>query len=58
MRRMGGLMRAWVAREDGATAVEYALIAGAVSAAIVAIVFALGVDVAGLLQSVLDNWPT
>ncbi len=42
--------------DQGATAVEYALMAAAIAAAIVAIVFVLGVQVRGLFESVTALW--
>lgn len=42
--------------ERGATAVEYALMAAAVAAVIVAIVFALGGQVSSLFDSVNSQW--
>ena len=42
--------------EDGASAVEYALLAVAVAAVIVVIVFALGSLTGGQFQEVCDNW--
>lgn len=42
--------------DQGATAVEYALMAAAIAAAIVAIVFVLGVQVRGLFENVTTLW--
>lgn len=47
----------WADDTEGATAIEYSLIAAFVSSAIITIVFVLGVDVLGLLQSIADLWP-
>lgn len=44
-------IHAYVASEEGATAIEYGLIAGGISLAIVAAVFAFGDD----LQTVFDT---
>ena len=44
-------IHAYVANEDGATAIEYGLIAGGISLAIVAAVFAFGDD----LQTVFET---
>lgn len=38
---------AFVADEDGATAIEYALVAGGIAVAIAAVVFAIGTEVNG-----------
>jgi len=50
--RNGSLLRGFVACERGATAIEYALIAGGISVVIVGAVTAIGVDVRGLFTSV------
>lgn len=42
--------------DQGATAVEYALMVAAIAAVIVAIVFALGGQVSGLFDSVNSRW--
>ncbi len=42
----------------GATAPEYALVAVFVAGVLIATMFALGVDVLALYQSVADSWPT
>ncbi len=47
----------WQGDTQGATAIEYSLIAAFVSSAILTIVFVLGVNVQGLLQSIADLWP-
>jgi Flp pilus assembly pilin Flp len=47
----------WRDDTQGATAIEYSLIAGFVSSAIITIVFVLGINVLGLLQSIADLWP-
>ena len=45
------------ARDDcGATAIEYALIAGGISIAIVAVVYTLGDSVVGRFQDVADSF--
>ncbi len=42
--------------QEGATAVEYALIVSAIAAAIAAIVFLLGAQVSGLFENVSALW--
>jgi len=52
------LKNAYVKNEDGATAIEYGLIAAGISVAIVAVVFAFGDDLAALftdLQGQLNS---
>jgi pilus assembly protein Flp/PilA len=44
--------------EDAATAIEYAMIAAGIGAAVVATVNALGVSVLGLFESVASVWPS
>ncbi len=48
----GSLLHGFTACERGATAIEYALIAGGISVVIVGAVTAIGVDVVGLFTSV------
>lgn len=48
-------MKAFVRSESGATAIEYALIAGSVSIVIVTAVTTLGSDVKALFQRLLDK---
>jgi len=46
------LMKAYIKNEDGATAIEYGLIAAGISIAIAATVFVVGEDITGLFDSV------
>tara|TARA_B100001989_G_scaffold246955_1_gene218524 strand:- start:1038 stop:1208 length:171 start_codon:yes stop_codon:yes gene_type:complete len=46
------LIKAYVKQEDGATAIEYGLIAAGISIAIAATVFLVGGDIDGLFQQV------
>ena len=46
------LKRAYIKNEDGATAIEYGLIAAGISVAIAAIVFLLGADLVALFESI------
>ncbi len=46
------LLHGFIASERGATAIEYALIAGGISVVIVGAVIAIGVDVTGLFTTV------
>ncbi len=57
MRRMAGVLRRFVRDVQGATAPEYALIAVFVAAIVAGTIYALGVDVLALYQSVADSWP-
>ena len=49
-------LRRFAAAQDGATAIEYALIACGVAGAIVAIVTTLGGSVAGMYQTLADSF--
>ena len=46
------LLHGFIASERGATAIEYALIAGGISVVIVGAIAAIGVDVVGLFTTV------
>ena len=46
------LKRAYIKNEDGATAIEYGLIAAGISVAIAAVVFLLGADLVALFESI------
>jgi len=50
------LLCKFLADRSGATAIEYALIAGGISLAIIATVQALGTVVSGQYQGVVDTW--
>jgi len=52
MRRMQDFLR----DDDGATAIEYALIASGIAAAIIATVMTLGTSVQGMYQSVSNGF--
>ena len=58
MKTMTKTVRRFLRNESGATALEYALIVAFVSVVIVGVVFALGVDLVGLFQSIVDVWPS
>ncbi|MCB1783788.1 MAG: Flp family type IVb pilin [Alphaproteobacteria bacterium] len=45
-------MRSWVSSENGATAIEYGLIAAGISVAIAAVVWALGDDLLALFTQI------
>jgi pilus assembly protein Flp/PilA len=47
----------FLADQDGATAIEYALIAGGIALAVVATVFVVGEAVNSDLESVENDWP-
>lgn len=46
------MKEAYLKREDGATAIEYGLIAGGISVAIVAVVFLLGDEIESVFTNV------
>ena len=50
-------MSRFAADTSGATAIEYALVAGSVSIVIVAAVSLLGTNVKGLFQRLVDSMP-
>lgn len=58
MKRVNAVLRRFVVDVRGATAPEYALVAVFVAGVIAATIFALGIDVLALYQSVADSWPT
>ncbi len=49
-------LREFLRDDSGATAIEYALIASGVAAAIVAVVYTVGTQVKGMYQSVSDGF--
>ena len=51
MKKLIAKVHAFVLSDDGATAIEYGLIAGGISLAIVAAVFAFGSDLRGVFNS-------
>ena len=53
---MAQLMTAWWYDDSGATAIEYAMIASAVSIVIAAAVFAIGDSVSGMFGTVSDGF--
>ena len=50
MLKLWAKMNAWTANEDGATAIEYGLIAAGIAVAISAVVFTFGADLAGMFS--------
>ncbi len=50
-------IRAWVVDEEGATAIEYGLLAGLIAAVIITTVTALGPKVRGLFATVDSQLP-
>jgi len=54
---MSDLIKTFLRREDGATAIEYGLIAALVAVAIVGALTILGTDLAGLFGTVSDALP-
>lgn len=60
MLKLLALKNAYIRNEDGATAIEYGLIAAGISLAIVAIVFAFGADLNSLfgeMQTAINTRP-
>lgn len=55
MLKLLALKDAYLKNEDGATAIEYGLIAAGIALAIVALVFTLGGQVEGAFQGVSDE---
>ena len=49
-------LRDFVRDDGGATAIEYALIASGIAAAIIAVVMTLGISVQGMYQSVSNGF--
>jgi pilus assembly protein Flp/PilA len=49
-------LRRFLRNEDGATAIEYALLASGVAGVIVAVVTAMGTSIQGMYQSVSDGF--
>ncbi|TNE30391.1 MAG: Flp family type IVb pilin [Alphaproteobacteria bacterium] len=47
--------QAWKKCEDGATAIEYGLIAAGIAVAIAAVVFAFGEELVGLFEGLTDT---
>jgi pilus assembly protein Flp/PilA len=56
MKRIASQIKSFVANENGATAIEYCLIAGLISIAIVTGATQIGQSVLGLLQSASDGF--
>jgi pilus assembly protein Flp/PilA len=54
MSKMISTVRAFVADEDGVTALEYGMLAAAIAAVIAATVFSLGAPIKKAFQDVLD----
>jgi len=50
-------IRAWIAEEEGATAIEYGLMAALIAGVIIATVAALGTKVQGLYATVDSQLP-
>ncbi|MBL1146637.1 MAG: Flp family type IVb pilin [Pseudomonadota bacterium] len=48
-------MKTWKVDEDGATAIEYGLIAAGIAVAIAAVVFAFGEELVGLFEGLTDT---
>ncbi len=51
-----GRLRGFLRDDGGATAIEYALIASGIAAAIIAVVIALGTSVTGMYTSVSNSF--
>jgi pilus assembly protein Flp/PilA len=50
-------LRSFAANRNGATAIEYSLIAAGIAGVIIAVVFSLGTSVAQMWTIVLDGFP-
>ncbi len=48
-------VQTWKSDDDGATAIEYGLIAAGIAVAIAAVVFAFGEELEGLFQGLTDT---
>ncbi len=55
MLKLIALVQSWNTNEEGATAIEYGLIAAAIALAIAAVVFSLGGNVRDTFQGVEDE---
>ena len=55
MLKLAALIQSYIKKEDGATAIEYGLIAAGIALAIAAIVFTLGDQIQGAFQGVSDE---
>ena len=55
MNKLIAKFQAYLADKDGATAIEYGLIAGGISLAIVAAVFAFGDDLENVFNAIADS---
>lgn len=51
---MTKIVKAFIRNEQGATAIEYGMIAAAISVAILAVLFLIGGDVAAQFEALLD----
>lgn len=55
MIKLAAFVQSYLKREDGATAIEYGLIAAGIALTIAAVVFTLGDQVQGAFQGVSDE---
>jgi pilus assembly protein Flp/PilA len=55
-RPVAAMLRRFLRNEDGATAIEYALLASGVAGVIVAVVTAMGTSLQGMYQSVSNGF--
>lgn len=55
MLKLAAFIQSYFKKEDGATAIEYGLIAAGIALAIAAVVFTLGDQIQGAFQGVSDE---
>ena len=58
MLKLWAMKQAWVQTQDGATAIEYGLIAAGIAVAISAVVFTFGGDLAGMFDDMATTIST
>lgn len=58
MLKLIAMVQAWNTNEEGATAIEYGLIAAAIALAIAGVVFGLGEKVTGTFTGIDEAMPT
>ena len=58
LRSLNVSLRSFLRNEDGATAIEYAMIAAGIGVAVAATVMAMGTSLTGMYDSVKSAWPS
>ena len=56
--KLWAMKQAWVSSQDGATAIEYGLIAAGIAVAISAVVFTFGADLAAMFDDMATTIST